>query len=296
MTVGDQDWFKFSISGQVYYFKIRGFSSNSIGGYGLRFSRSGGAVEIETLPIGTAEMAVDTFVELYEADATTRITYNDDGGQGALSFLTHDLFAQFRDVREPNDDYSQATDMGSGTSFTDNRLILAPGDQDWFRFTYNSKIYYAKVRGYSQTVTGNYGFQFSRSGSVVTLDTLSVNNSNTDTYIELYDSDHVTLIGENDDIRSGNIFSHLVVDLARDQYEPNNDRATAYNISNVTAWQTNRAYLAAGEEDWFRFSYNGNTYYFRVVGFDGAVSGQYGINFSRTNSTVRIETFFAFDA
>jgi len=103
------------------------------------------------------------------------------------------------DPLEPNNSYSQAYNIGSSANYTNNNLCLTAGDEDWFKFTYETSTYYFQVTGFSSSTTGAYGISFSISGSSVTIETVSSGGSTTDTKLFLYDTDHSTELSSNDD-------------------------------------------------------------------------------------------------
>ncbi|MBT4071816.1 MAG: hypothetical protein HOE80_03785 [Candidatus Magasanikbacteria bacterium] len=114
------------------------------------------------------------------------------------------------DPYEPNDSSGSAEYLGSSTSYTRNNSYLTEADEDWYRFIYDGKNYYIKVRGYRDTEIGTYHLSFSRSGSVVTIQTSGPTNGEPDTYMHLYDSDLVE-IAQNDDYNEDDIlFSRIV--------------------------------------------------------------------------------------
>lgn len=122
------------------------------------------------------------------------------------------------DPYEPNNSYSQAEYIGSGTSYSWSDSYLTADDEDWFRFVYDGSSYYFKVRGYSSGTTGKYGVSFTRSGSVVTIETIEV-DTNTDTFLELYDSNGSSELADDDDGSSNGNFSKLTYDLNPILYE-----------------------------------------------------------------------------
>lgn len=116
------------------------------------------------------------------------------------------------DSHEPDNSSGSAYSIGSQTSYSASNLCLTAGDLDWYSFQYSGSTYYFKVRGFSNSSAGSYGINFSRSGSSVTIETVPYNGSTTDTYLELYASDAVTLLDDDDDNGTG-YFSRIVYTL-----------------------------------------------------------------------------------
>ncbi len=75
-----------------------------------------------------------------------------------------------------------------------------------------------------------------------------------------------------------------------DPLENNDDYSNAYNIGNSSNYSNENLCLTAGDEDWFKFIYDGDYYYFKVIGYSASVEGDYAINFSRSGSDIQIET------
>ena len=79
---GDVDWLKFNADSGTYFIKVRHYSSTGTGSYDIRVIRSGNTYTIETLNL---DSDCDTYMYLYDTNATTEIAHNDDGGQGLAS-------------------------------------------------------------------------------------------------------------------------------------------------------------------------------------------------------------------
>lgn len=219
----------------------------------------------------------DTYLVIYEPDATTVVTEYD--GVGSFEFVatqTGNYYLQTRHVRdggfpdagydiqvtvatcadltEPNNSASQAF-----TITADNVQTLAfcvPGDEDWLAIT--------------ATV-----------GLPLLIETVNLNG--VDTYLELYDTDGITLIAEDDNgsmsewsasslffepetsgtyyIRVREVYDYGMSDATydlrvltfacTDVYEPDNDPASAELIMPGTP--QSRAFCSAGDSDWIAF-------------------------------------------
>lgn len=151
----------------------------------------------------------------YVIDANNNVDESNESNNTLYANITVALAVV--DPLEPNNTSASAYNIGSNTSYVNNSLELTSSDQDWFKFIYNSKTYYFKVRGYTSGSIGKYGINFSRSGSAVTIETTSVGGSSVDTYLELYDSNGSTILTSDDDNGAGafsliNNYS-LVVDV-----------------------------------------------------------------------------------
>jgi len=116
------------------------------------------------------------------------------------------------DHLEPNNSFDQAYNLGTTIDYYDSKLYLTIGDEDWFRFEYNSKQYYLKISGSDPSGDeGAYGLDFHSFDGTLIVETFYY-DGNTDTRIDIYDSDHTTRIGFDDD--SGDSpFSKITISL-----------------------------------------------------------------------------------
>ncbi len=117
------------------------------------------------------------------------------------------------DPYESNNTIATATPLSSASLSTVPLCIGTGGDQDWFRWVYDGKTYYFQVRGYSSTTTGVYRLYLNVQNNNLTLATVSVNSSYTDTYLTLYDSNGSTVLATNDDF-GGGVFSQITYNLS----------------------------------------------------------------------------------
>lgn len=285
--INDTDWFSFVYNNRTYYFKVRGYDG-AVGDYALQFTRNNNAVRIETLPANGSN--VDTVVTLYDTDGSTQLAEDDDSGQSNFSLLQHNLPLPPADPLEPNNNSGQAFNIGVNANYANNQLILTQDDQDWFRFTYNNQTYYFKVRGFNGNSIGDYNLVFSRNNNVVTL-TTQQRTGLVDTYLELYNTNAVDILAQDDDSGADN-FSTLTYTfpLPGDPLEPNNNSGQATNIGNTNPYSNNQLTITAGDQDWFRFNYNNQTYYFKVRGYNADTFGDYNLSFSRVDRALTIET------
>lgn len=83
----------------------------------------------------------------------------------------------------------------------------------------------------------------------------------------------------------------ITVEVRPDPLEANNAWDTAFSLDNSLNYSNNQLTLAPGDEDWFKFQYNNEWYYFKVRGYGANTSGSYGLNFTRSGRTLTLETF-----
>jgi len=265
---GDNDWVEFSATAGTSYL-------------------------IETLNLGASS---DTYMYLYETDATTLIDQDDDGGPGLASRIewtapsNSNYYVKVRhfnsDTHGPDTSYDlQITDTGcvGGDSYEpDNAASLAnpiatdgstqthdffcAGDSDWVSFSAVAGINYV-------------------------LETLNL-GSNSDTYVYLYGTDAATIIDQDDDggpglasriewtaPASGTYYvrvrhyssaasgTNTEYDLrvtgvdsgAADTYEPDDSPEQAGLIATDGTTQTHNFHVV-GDDDWVAFlAFSGDT-------------------------------------
>ncbi len=148
----------------------------------------------------TVTVSVD-FNENVEESSESDNTYT-------TTIFVHSPDAECTDVLEPNDTYDAAHVLTLDT-YSNDGLCMSDGDADWFQFNFYSKIYYFKIQADS---SGPYGFRFDIADQTVTIETVSVNSSDVDTMVYLYDSDHATQLAADNDGGTGN-FSKIVKTL-----------------------------------------------------------------------------------
>lgn len=293
---GDVDWVRFSATADINYI-------------------------IETLNLGTRS---DTVLELYDTDATTLLSFDDDGGGNLASRIAWvapangTYYARVRhfssstfgantdyDLRliqgntgpgdnyEPDNTFTQASPIVTdGTSQTHNFHI--PADVDWVRF--------------STTLGGAY-----------TIQTLNLGPAS-DTVLELYDTNGTTLLEVNDDggvglasritwtaPANGTYFVKVRHYLASasgndtnydlqvieggpngDPFEPDNTPAQATPLTVNGSSQTHDFHIA-GDQDWIEFSTTIGTNYIIETSNLGIASDTYLFLYD-TNGTTLLES------
>jgi RHS repeat-associated protein len=94
-------------------------------------------------------------------------------------------------------------------------------------------------------------------------------------------------VNENDNVQA----IPISVVMGQDAYESgDNTYSGATNIGTNTNYTNNQHNLTPGDEDWYKFIYENNTYYFKVDGSDEGSSGEYNISFTRSGQNITIET------
>lgn len=86
LTLGDEDFFRFRIDTAIYTARIRGFSQNSSGRYGLNIQRINGGFTVSTYRVTTTG-STDTYLYVMN-EAGTILGQNDDFGGTLFSSVT----------------------------------------------------------------------------------------------------------------------------------------------------------------------------------------------------------------
>lgn len=147
------------------------------------------------------------------------------------------------DPLEPNNTYQTATTLAANVNYTSPDLCLnPPSDIDWFKWSYNGRVYYVLVYPFAYNGTGRYQLSLSVAGGILTVKTLAGSNgSTTDTYLKLYDSDGTTLLLE-DDNSGDNGLSRIIYPLPGVCKAPTNVSVFGVNTSSAQlVWATTEA-------------------------------------------------------
>jgi len=81
---------------------------------------------------------------------------------------------------------------------------------------------------------------------------------------------------------------YAIISFNNDFAEPNENCAQAYSLT--LPYLNNNLYLYPGETDYYKFTYNGNTFYVKVVGYSSTSEGYYGLSVSADGNNIVIET------
>jgi hypothetical protein len=103
------------------------------------------------------------------------------------------------------------------------------------------------------------------------------------------------LLGD-DESKYSLVDSGYAMPECNDPLEPNNEFTKAFNLESNLNYINNNLCLTEGDEDWFRFTYNATTCYFKVKNYNSTFEGFYGISFKLSGSIVTIETKRSFES
>ena len=120
------------------------------------------------------------------------------------------------DPLEPNNLYTEAYDIDTNTSYTNNNLCLTPLDDDWFKFNYNGASYFFKVMGPSYDNYGAYGLSFSIINNIISIETIQINEL-TDTKLYFWDLSISSSPIADDDDGGNECFSKIIYTIPSDE-------------------------------------------------------------------------------
>lgn len=128
-----------------------------------------------------------------------------DDNESAFSPVTSFTFIAIDcDPLEPNNTPATATPVASTTFSSASVCLDTPIDKDWFKWSFRGQDYYILVMPWDSSAntgnnTGSYRLYLNVNNDTLTVETQSVNGSQTDTYLLLYNADRSILLAENDD-------------------------------------------------------------------------------------------------
>lgn len=83
----DEDWFQWNSNGKMYFIRVSLYSAGSNGYYKLIVTVNYNAVTITTAPIEGKQL-FDSYIELFDSDGTTLLTYDNESGDEFYSSFT----------------------------------------------------------------------------------------------------------------------------------------------------------------------------------------------------------------
>ncbi|NQU84136.1 MAG: thiol protease/hemagglutinin PrtT [Mariniphaga sp.] len=79
--------------------------------------------------------------------------------------------------------------------------------------------------------------------------------------------------------------------VCSDELEPNNNDYESFYVGNEAAYNNSSLCLSEGDEDWFEFTINSETYFAKIALSDNSLHGFYGVEFSFSGEGIEILTF-----
>ncbi|MFN5990091.1 MAG: pre-peptidase C-terminal domain-containing protein, partial [Dolichospermum sp.] len=266
ITTGDQDWFKFTITGA-------GTAENNVG---ITFSHDLGDLDLELYDAtGTTQLRNSNSVndyELVDLNGLAVGTYllKVFGYNGATN-PTYDLIINAPDSNEPAGDAAEANNTQAtaydlreiqGQFIAENYSIHVAGDQDWFKFTTVGQgkagdavtVEFDNSLGdLSLLVVGANGQQYT-SNSNANREQVSLENLAQGTYyVKVFGATSATI----------NPSYRLIIDAPEtavadviDTNTPNNTQATAYDLRTIDGivTQEDLSIHTSTDVDWFKFN------------------------------------------
>jgi Viral BACON domain len=261
----DTDFFKFSLNNRQYYARIRGFSTSTIGTYGI----SANLDTADILQIRTFSTVpgtnTDTYLTLYDANGNVLIENDDFGGT---------FYSQIR--------YNYVNPVSLSVS-TQQLSFTGTGIQTFLVTSQNTNWTVTGVPAWL-TVSPSSG-----GNGVTTVSVTPLANTNTFTR-----SAYMVVSG------SGRSFGIMVSQTGTavvlnctDANEPNNSSATSTNLGAIVGSRIDSALCLSpsGDLDFYRFSVNGVNYSAQVKGFTASTTGRYGLRIRVDSSILTLTTF-----
>lgn len=265
---GDEDWFSFVADSTSYLLRVKGFSMNTQGRYGLRIGRSQGFINIATF-LSPGSTTTDTYIYLMNANGDV-LAQNDDFGGSLFSQLSY------------------------GTSTTPS-ITVTP-----FNLTL------AATSGRSVvSVQSNVAWTVQNLPSWITVSPSSGGNGITNVWVtaqnNLDSNSRMAMLGFTG-VGAGQMVMVTqqggtpVVINCSDPYEPNNSVAAAYNLGNLssTSFRDTSLCLTVADADYFKFTIDSVLYYAHIRPFTQTSTtnlGRYGLNIARNNTSFTVNTF-----
>jgi hypothetical protein len=125
------------------------------------------------------------------------------------------------DSYEPNNIYSTSTSITSLPFVSNQMCFHRAEDVDWFKIKIKNKDFFIEVKFLNKTSIGNYRLKVDQVGGLLNIETISLGEFNIDTYLNLYDSDGISVLASNDDGGVG-FFSKIVYNICPTLLELNN--------------------------------------------------------------------------
>lgn len=116
------------------------------------------------------------------------------------------------DSYEPNNIYSTSTFITSLPFVSNQMCFHRAEDVDWFKVKIKNKDFFIEVKFLNKTSIGNYRLKVDQVGGLLNIETISYGEFNIDTYLNLYDSDGISVLASNDDGGVG-FFSKIVYNI-----------------------------------------------------------------------------------
>lgn len=158
-TNADQDWYKWRVNDKTYFILFHSYNYASTSNYKFTLTYSNKTLTVTTMQSG-ANIS-DTYIELYDSDGQTQLTYNDDFGGTSFSQINYQIpdlpcskYIKNTETTNLADTYKSSTYIESNSVLNQGELLfdaknyieLNPG----FSTTYQN-VFTAKISGCNLT-------------------------------------------------------------------------------------------------------------------------------------------------
>lgn len=262
----DEDFFYVTINSNLYYIRIKGFSFNTVGRYGLRISYAQNIISVTTFATNAGENT-DTYAYLMNANGDV-LAQNDDFGGTFYSQINYNTnITPFLRITPTN---ITLPAMNGRT------VISVQATSNWTFSTLPAWLTASPM-----------------SGGVGTTNVVLTATNNLDTNTRM-----AALMASG----GGQGMTVMVTQQGNtpatlscvDRYEPNNANTQATilnNLAAITNFSDSSLCLTSGDEDFFRFRIDTTIYTARVRGFSQNSWGRYGLSIQRINGGFTVSTY-----
>jgi hypothetical protein len=262
LSSGDHDFFKFNHVGTLYYVRVRGFSSNTQGQYGLTVRLDSNFLTVNTHTVNGSR--TDTYLYLSDANNVT-LGENDDANRTLFSEVRYNFINPV--VLSVNPTQLSLAATGDSTAF-----VVTAANTNW-----------TLVAPSWLTVSTTSG-----SNGATTVRVLAAANNTLRERLG-----YIAIVGSNNQRRGVWVTQAAVPFVCNDAFEPNNSIQQFTNLGAIaTTWQDSALCLApASDQDFFSINVNNVNYFVRVKGYSFNTVGRYGLRIAYQQNSITLNTF-----
>jgi hypothetical protein len=257
----DQDFFSINVNNVNYFVRVKGYSFNTVGRYGLRIAYQQNILTLNTFSTATGA-STDTYLYLLNANGDI-LAQNDDFGGTFYSQIVYN------------------TSITPTLSVTPTTLNLAAA---------NGRSVISVQSNVQWAISGLPTWLTVSQSNVSVIATNNLDTAMRQAVFMVSGGGQSTTVSVR---QQGNTIANL---MCTDRFEPNNvvlQATTLNNLVSITTYRDSSLCLTAGDEDFFRFTIDSTQYIARIRAFSASTSslGRYGLNIQRVTSGFTVSTF-----
>jgi Secretion system C-terminal sorting domain/Viral BACON domain len=264
----DQDFFAINVNNVNYFVRVKGYSFNTVGRYGLRVNYQQNIITLATFARATGENT-DTYLYLMNANGDV-LAQNDDFGGTFYSQIVYNTSITPSLSVTPSTLNLSAANGRSVISVQATMQWAISGLPTWL------------------TVSPMLGGVGLTNVSVIATNNLDTASRQAVFMVSGGGQSMVVTVRQQ-----GNTLANL---MCTDRFEPNNavlQATTLNNLGSITLFRDSSLCLTAGDEDFFRFTIDSTQYIARIRAFAAGANflGRYGLNIQRATGSFTVSTF-----